>query len=432
MISALFQGSVAAWSGLIAMLSVYFFSYFQRSAIPGTIFDEIQMDMGMTATAVAGLGSMFLAIYAGSQLFIGMAADRFGGRRTLLWGALLMAVGSVWFPLARSPFTLYAARALTGFGASFMFLSIVHEVETLFGARRFPAVMGIVLFVGYAGGMTGTLPFAALTAWADWRSVLLGVGLLLSACGIAAWLVLRRLPPSAHAPVKISFRPMWEVVGSSRNGPMLLASLTSFSVYFVIQNVVGKKFLQDVAGLSSNRAASFALTMAAVSAAMVFLSGLWLKLSRHRRKPILLAFGCILFLGAFALAMAVVLKASPWVYLAAYMMIATSVGSSTTASTVIKEMNRPECVAQSVAVLNGLTYAGVSGLSILSGWVLDHFAEGSVLTAAGRLYPSSAYLTLFIILTGIALFSFLCLTRVRETASQLILQDESYPPQPRD
>lgn len=240
-------------------------------------------------------------------------------------------------------------------------------------------------------------------------------------------MVLRRLPPSAHTPVKISFRPMFDLVRSSRNFPLLGACLTSFSVYFVIQNVVGKKFLQDVAGLSSNRAASFALIMAAVSAAMVFMSGLWLKLSRHRRKPILLAFGLILFLGALLLALAVAWKASQWVYLAAYILLAASVGSSTTASTVIKELNRKDCVAQSVAVLNGLTYVGVSGLSILSGWVLDHFAATSVLTSAGRLYPAHAYLTLFIILTGVTLFSFLCLTRVRETAPLLITTDEGRP-----
>jgi MFS family permease len=410
------KGSTAAWSALAAMVSVYFFSYFQRTAIPGTIFDEIQMDMRVSATAVAGLGSMFLAIYAGSQLFVGMAADRFGGRRTLLWGAVLMTMGALWFPLARAPVTLVAARALTGFGASFMYLSIVHEVETLFGPRRFPAIMGIVLFFGYAGGMAATLPFAALAALSGWRGALLEIGLLMVVFGIGAWAVLRRLPASAHTPVTISFRPLRDVVCSPRNYPILLASLTNFSVYFVIQNVVGKKFLQDVAGLTSTRAASFALIMSAVCAVMVFLSGLWLRLSAHRRKPVLLAFGLVLLLGMLLLALGVAFKAPQGVFLTAYILLAISVGSSTTGSTVIKELNRPDCVAQSVAVLNGLAYVGVSVLSILSGWVLDRFESGSILTSTGRLYPSEAYLTLFGILTGVAIFSFLCLTRIRETA----------------
>ncbi len=410
-----FQGKYSAWYALGAMLSVYFFSYFQRTAIPGTIFDEIQLDIGMSATEVAGLGSLFLAIYAGSQLFVGMAADRFGGRRTLLWGVLLMTAGALWFPLARTPATLYAARALTGFGASFLFLSIVHEVETLFGPRRFPAIMGIVLFFGYTGGMASTLPFAALAQWAGWRGALLGIGMLMAVFGLLAWVVLRRLPPSVHVPVKITFQPLREVVTSSRNYPILLASLTNFSVYFVVQNVVGKKFLQDVVGLSTTRAASFVLIMAAVSAAMVFLSGLWLNLSGHLRRPVLITFSLMLALGALLLALSVGLKAPAGVYLAAYILLAASVCSSTTASTVIKEMNRGDCVAQSVAVLNGISYLGVSGLSTLSGWVLDRFEAGSRLTSGGRLYPSKAYLTLFLILTGVSFVSLLSMIRVRET-----------------
>ena len=405
-----------AWTALAAMLSIYFFSYFQRTAIPGTIFDEIQSEMKMSATGVATLGSLFLGIYAGSQLFIGMAVDRFGGRRVLLVGMLLMTAGALWFPLARTVSGLYAARALTGFGASFMYLSIVHEVATLFDARRFPAVLGIVLFVGYAGGMTATLPFAALVKVAGWRESLLGLALVLALCGLASWLLLRRMPGSRHVPVKLSWRPLAEVIFSRQNAPLIVACLMNFSVYFVIQNVVGKKFLQDVVGLSITRAASFVLIMAGVSAAAVFFSGFWLRLSSHRRKPVILSFAGLLILGGLLLSVAVGVKAPPFVFLAAYILMAASVGSSTIASATIKELNRPDCVAQSVAVLNGFSYVGVSLLSALAGKILDRFEARSTVTSAGRLYPPEAYLTLFITLTVLSVLSLIALTRVRETA----------------
>jgi predicted MFS family arabinose efflux permease len=411
------HASSSAWTALAFMMVVYFFSYFQRAAIPGTVFNEIQTDLGLSATAVAGLGSLFLGIYAGTQLFIGMGVDRFGGRRTLLWGTLLMVVGAIWFPLTRTMPALYAVRALTGFGASFMYLSIVHEVELLFGARRFPAVMGIVLFVGYAGGIAGSLPFAVLVSWTGWREALLGIGLFMALFGVAAWLVLRRLPPGDHKPVTISFRPLWQVLFSLRNLPILLFALASFSIFFVVQNVVGKKFLQDAASLSSNQAALFVLIMASVSAATCCLSGFWLKLSRQRRKPVLVTFACILLGGIVLLTWAVAVKAPPACLLFAYILIAASVGSGPAGATVIKELNRQDCVAQSVAVLNGVTYAGVSLLAALSGWILDRYAAGSVLTPVGRLYPSRAYLVLFAVMAGVALFSLACLSFVRETGT---------------
>ena len=47
--------SLAAFA---AMALVYFFSYFQRTAVPGTIFNELQTDLGLSAASVALLGSM--------------------------------------------------------------------------------------------------------------------------------------------------------------------------------------------------------------------------------------------------------------------------------------------------------------------------------------------------------------------------------------
>jgi predicted MFS family arabinose efflux permease len=404
-----------AWLALAAMLAIYFFSYIQRAAIPGTIFDDIQMDMGLSAATVAGLGSLFLGIYAGSQLFIGMAADRFGGRRTLLWGAILMVAGALWFPNSRSVFTLYTARVLTGLGSSFMFLSIVHEVELLFGSRRFPAVMGVVVFAGLAGGMTSTLPFSALATSQGWREALLEVGLLTALAVTGYWLVMRRLPPSDHVRVQLSYRPLRDVLFSMKNVPFMVGSMSNFSVFFVVQNVVGKKFLQDVAGLGVNRAATFVLVMAAAGACGAFLTGFWLRLSGQRRRPLLIAFGLMLLAGIALLCLTVEFQGPALCYLLAFMLMSFSMASSPIYSTVIKEINRPDCVAQSVAALNAVTYLGVSLMTALAGWILDRFESSSTLTLAGRLYPAAAYLTLFCVMGAISLFAIFCLCRVPET-----------------
>jgi predicted MFS family arabinose efflux permease len=430
----LFSGMRSAWIALAAMAPVYFFSYFHRAAVPGTIFNEIQMDLHLTATAVAGLGALFLGIYAVTQLFIGMAVDRYGGRRMLLAGGLLMAAGSLWFPSSRTVVELYLARALTGFGASFMFLSIVHEIEALFGPRRFPTVLGMVLFMGYAGGMSGTLPFAALTAWLGWRESLFAVALLTVLSILGAWLTLRTLPPSPRTAVRISFRPVLDVLLSRRSLPLMLACMSNFAVLFVVQNVVGKKLLQDTLGLGSNRAATFVLIMAAISAGSAFLCGLWLKWSGQRRRPVLLIFGFILVLGVGVLIAAAAFRAPASLYLAGYILLAASVGSGAAASAVIKELNRPDCVAQSVAVLNASSYVGVSVLSYVSGRILDRFADRSTLTPDGRLYPMEAYLTLFIVMGGIAVFSWICMSRIPETwAAQPRVVHEPAPvlPQPQ-
>jgi predicted MFS family arabinose efflux permease len=407
----------SAWLALAAMTTVYFFSYFHRAAIPGTIFNEIQMDLRLTATHVALLGSLFLGIYAAAQLFIGMAVDRYGGRRVLLGGGLLMAAGSLWFPASRTLAELYLSRSLTAFGASFMFLCLVHEVEERFGPHRFTTVLGIVLFVGYAGGMAGTLPFEALSAWLGWREALFAVAGLTALSLLLAWLALRNLPARPPTGGRLSIRPIFEVLLSRPTRPLIFACLTNFSVLFVVQNVVGKKLLQDVVGLSSRRAAFFVLIMASVSASAAGLSALWLKWSGQRRRPVLLAFALILLAGVAVLAAAAAFRAPPAVYLAGYILLAASIGSGPTFSTVIKELNRPDCVGQSVAVLNTSSYIGVAVLAYAAGRILDRFADRSVLTPDGRLYPMEAYLALFLAMAGIALFSWFCVSQVAETWS---------------
>ncbi len=404
-----------AWKALLAMVGIYFFSYFLRSAIPGTIFDELQTEFSLTASAVAGLGAIFLGIYACTQLVAGMTADRFGGRSVLLWGGLIMTVGAIWFPCAKSVHALYAARALTGFGASFMFLSIVQEIPILFGHRLFPTVLGIVLFLGYLGNLTGTLPFALLVRTAGWRWALLGIGSLIALCLGASWCMMRRLPCQTGPRPPLSLAPLWKVIVSRGNRPMIVFSLTNFPVYFVMQTVIGKKFLQDVAGLRPESAASFTLIMAAVCAVLTFLGGFWLRLSRQRRKPVLHAFICSLLLGTVMLTLGVACRAPAFVFLIAFVLLAASVASSPVSSTIMKEANPPECVGQAVAVINAASYVGVSLLSWLSGVTLDRFATESRLTPDGRVYPPTAYLALFTLLTVSAVISAAAVMRIPET-----------------
>ena len=77
-----------ALAAMAAMVSLYFFSFFLRTAVPGTIFDELQSDLDLSAASVAALGSIFLYIYAGMQLFVGLAADRFESEVERLVGSI--------------------------------------------------------------------------------------------------------------------------------------------------------------------------------------------------------------------------------------------------------------------------------------------------------------------------------------------------------
>lgn len=387
-----------------AMALIYSLAYFQRTGIPGTIFDQLQRDFQLSASAVTALGAVFVYVYAGMQLVAGIAADRYGGRRTLLFGGGIMCGGALLFPCAHSTDMLFASRVLIGFGSSFVYLSIVKEVDTLFAPRHFAGLLGLAMLASYSGNIAATLPFERAVHRFGWRDTLLAVALVTLAAEVLAWLALRRLN---HVPIRrgqIPLAQLREVVCNRRTWALLACGMINFPIAFVIQGVLGKKFLEDVVQLTSADAAGFVLVMAAVCGTAAVCGGPALRLTGQRRKPVILCATGMILASATLMFSAVLTAAPAWVFLAAYVLLAlASVGSPATSAT-MKELNRPDVVALSISVLNSATYVGVGVLGNAAGTILDAFGPRQVLEVR-IVYPTIAYATLFAGLAGLALVS---------------------------
>ena len=412
-------------AALGAMGTLYFCSYFQRVAVPGTVFNEIQSDLAISAAAVTALGSIFLYIYAGSQVFVGYMADRLGGTRVLLAGGLIMSVGAVVFPLSSTLWLLYASRALVGLGASFMYLSLVKEVDALFGPKTFAPLLGLLIFMGYAGGLVGTFPFERAVSAFGWRHALLGAGLLSCVTLVCVYLLLTRLGHVGSAGAPLSLRPLVQILRNTRAVPVLLCASVNWSIYFLVQAVVGKKLLEDVAGLSSQRAASCTFTMMAV--AMVFLpfSGLLSRFVGDRRRPPAIACVTLTLVSAGLLLFAIGHRAPWWVFLVCYVLFAASAGFAPIFIASMKELNRPETVALSVSVLNGACYLGVAVIANLAGLVLDRFKDMAVATGLATVYPPQAYAAIFSGVLAMAAISLVVSFFIRETRGQSVFKPQA-------
>ena len=182
----------------LPMVLLYASSYFQRTAVPGTIFSQLQSD-GLSAFQIAALAASFVYIYSLSQLVVGMLVDQYGGIRVIKIGGLIFCAGALSFPLLSSPWPMYLCRMLVGIGAGTMYLSLVRETDRLFGRENYSVVIGAIYFIGYGGGLMGTLPFERVIACVPWRWTLLVVGAV--SVLIYWWFrrAVRTLPP---APVR--------------------------------------------------------------------------------------------------------------------------------------------------------------------------------------------------------------------------------------
>jgi len=400
------------------MVTVYFFSYFQRTAVPGTIFNELQADFGLSAYAVALMGSIFTWIYGGMQLVVGFLADRYGGTRTFLCGSVAMLAGAAWFPLAHTTGTAFGARALTGMGASFMYLSIIKELGRLFGYRHFTTWLGVLIAVGYSGGITATLPFERASATFGWRHVLLAVAALMAAATAVSGLILRRLGAKTPTARSISLTDLGVLFSQRRCWPLLVSSAIAFPLLFVIQTVLGKKFLQDYGGVSSPTAATFILVMATVSTASVMLGGFLPRRLGNRRKPWMLTSALAVLAATSCLLGGTLMGAPGWLFLLAYALLAISSVAVPSNTATMRELNRPEVTALAISVINGLSYIGSGIISQAGGWILGRYHGAATLTASGAIYPPAAYIALCGFLVAMAALNLIAVCLVPETRGQ--------------
>ncbi|MHB9026045.1 MAG: MFS transporter [Armatimonadota bacterium] len=405
---------------LACMNAIYFFSYFHRTAVPGTIFDELQTTFQTSAGAVAFLSAIYLYIYGGMQLIAGIMNDRWGALRVLLIGALLLSAGSLLFPLSHTLPVLYLARALIGLGSSLIFLCIIKALDTLFDAAHFPLLLGASMFIGCAGGVTGTFPFERAVFWWGWRPTLLALGILCALISLITALLFARRPLAsttrgAAPPLKLA-----QVLRNRDSLPVIISGPLSFGVYFMVQTTIGKKFLLDYCGMSSATAASFTFYMMLVTMFSVLGAGLLTRAIGNRRKPIIVfSMGCTLTATVILIVFLLRNITGGWLLLP-YLLLALSLLSSPMYNTVMKELNPPGAVGTAIGVTNAVSYFAVALLSSLAGYFMDRFSADAVRTATSIIYPREAYLATFAVCLLVAVIAFVSSLFLRETHGKAV------------
>jgi len=405
------------------MTVVYFFSVFQRIAVPGTLFNEIHSDPllnangPIAAAAVTALGSIYLGIYGIIQIFVGWLADRFGGARLIRWSGVLLAAGTLIFPFAATLDTLYAARVLVGTGASGMYLSVVKEIALRYPARRFSAILGTCTFVGHAGGLAATYPLErAVRVAGGWREALFCVGILTAvAVALSFWTLRRSRAPAVVLP--LSFAGFRSVL-NRRTFSVLAVSAINFSVYFAVLSTNGKKCLQDVAGLDSGSAALVVSLMSAVSLVAILAGGRLSAWAGDRRKPFVWLGSGLTLAAAAAVILGIRGDANPWLITGGYIAFAAAQVASVPLVAVLKELVPAGREGFAIGILNSLCYTATAVAATAAGLFLDRHHAAATTAENAILYPPAAYIEFFLLIAVLAAASLALVFTIPETRGQ--------------
>lgn len=241
---------------------LYFFANLQRVAIPGAVFTLLQNDLNATAQSIASLGASFMYIYAISQLFVGIFIARYGGFRVITLGAILFFIGCIIFPLAHSMPVLYLSRLLTGCGSASFYLAMINETKKIVSHKNFGIALSLVLLVGYLGGIVANAPIVICINNLGWRKVFFITAIATTIIALL-FVIINNFTkkPKVNTDIKINFNLYKEVLNKKRNLNLYAFACINYGLYYVMQTVIGKKFLEDYCSMSVINSAVILSTM---------------------------------------------------------------------------------------------------------------------------------------------------------------------------
>ena len=230
---------------------LYFWANFQRVAVPGAMFTLLQNDLSTSAQSIASLGASFMYVYAISQLFIGVLISRYGGFRVVTAGSILFFAGSLLFPFSHSLKILYLSRVLIGIGSASFYLAMINETRKIVSHKNFGIAISFVLLVGYLGGIVANAPLVVCIDSLGWRETFVLTAIIttvISLLFIVINLFCKKQP--VDKTVSLNLSSFKDVLSNKRNLKLYAFACLNYGLYYVMQTVIGKKFLEDFCNMS--------------------------------------------------------------------------------------------------------------------------------------------------------------------------------------
>lgn len=359
----------------IGMLA-YTVAVFDRSSL-GVAGIIAQERFGAGATALSLFAVLQLAVYAALQVPTGLLLDRFGSRKVITLGALLLGAGQLALAFAESLPVAIGARVLVGAGDAMTFISVLRLVPLWFPSRRVPVVSQLTGILGQLGQIAAAVPLVALLNTAGWTPAYAGTAALTLMVAAVAAATLRDAPPGTvvaaprgWAQMRGELRAAWREPGT-RLG-LWSHFVTPFSSQ-VFALLWGYPFLVAGQGLSPETAGVLLSVMVVVSIVVApiigGLTGQW----PMRRSAMVLA----VVAGTAAVWTVVLLWPGP-APLAVLILLVVVLGANGPGSMVAFDFARTMNPAERLGSANGIVNVG--------GWfasLLVIFAIGAVLDLLG-------------------------------------------------
>jgi len=163
----------------------YFFAFVHRSSL-GIASLVASERFHTDAQQLSLLAVLQLVVYASMQIPVGILLDRFGPKRLLATGAIVMAAGQLLVAFSANLSSAIAGRMFVGLGDAFTFISMIRVINTFYVGGLAAKRQQLFANLGQLGQLFSAIPFGFMLRSIGWQPAFS----VLSTCSLMVFVLL--------------------------------------------------------------------------------------------------------------------------------------------------------------------------------------------------------------------------------------------------
>ncbi len=290
-------GGRAAWIAWSIGASVYVLAVIHRTSLGVAGLDAADR-FGIGASALSTFSILQVLVYAAMQIPVGVLVDRFGPRKVLLLGVLLLSTGQLAFAFSDAFGPALASRAVLGCGDAMTFISVLRIAARWFPAAKNPLVAQLTGLAGMSGNLVTTVVLAQALHSEGWTPTFTAIALLGIGVFALVALFLRESPEVREDPssaVGAAVRPRPAVGRQVRDAWREPGTRLGLWIHFTTQFpgnafglLWGLPYLVQAQGMTRTEAGGMLTLLVLANMSFGFLFGRLLSRTSRARMPIVL------------------------------------------------------------------------------------------------------------------------------------------------
>jgi len=399
---------------------IYFLACFHR-VLPTVIAHDLTLAFDADATTLGLIASAYFYLYSLIQPPVGVLTDTIGPRRVVTFFTVIACAGSVVFGMAVNPAMAVCGRALIGIGVGGIFIPTLKIFSKWYRANEFASLTGLLIAIGYLGGISASLPLTYMVLFMGWRVSFVALGSFSLFLAGVFWLVVRDTPgdkgwasiedgmaqssePMEDPPESINTLARLGIVARNTNFWMI-----TISIFFVggagltFTGLWAVPFLVDIYAFTRVEASSFLMvSLIGLSTGALGFGVLTDKFRIDRRRIIIISLA--LGFGQWALFSFYGSQIPPAAFIPMFFLIGVCGGGSIPLfMTMTKELFPEWLGGTALGLMNPAAFFATALFQPFSGYLMDRI--GKLETGA---YPFEAYqdiFVMFLIFYGISILA---------------------------